>query len=294
MDYAAVAGSIVLGTAGVRACLVLSQDGLPLAAYPAAEEAAAAAVWSRLATVGPISRGFLTMQSEVWAFVQGERYGALIVADRSVRPGQVMEFAEQALAEAAAAAVLAGSDRRSEAAGLGRPDLRDRGVAGRRIPTLHRDVRPSDREPDSAPAEIVVSLEQGFLTATAGASEPARDGVAAEAGVTGSPPSDPADGTQVTAAGAAQAPAGAIASAMSAEGVQAMAADGQTAATDGAGDAPATEPTHGDAPAGHDGTAGEGGPQLEPSAQQREGRAGGEVDIIALAREFAGLIVERD
>jgi len=39
---------------------------------------------------------------------------------------------------------------------------------------------------------------------------------------------------------------------------------------------------------------GASGPDEQHDAAEAEGRAGGEVDIIALAREFSGLLTERD
>ena len=174
MDYAAVAGSIVLGIPGVRACLVVSADGLPLAVHPPAEEEAAIALWTRLSALGEISRGFVTVRTEVWAFVQGERYGALVLAERSVRPGQVLELADQALAEAAAAAVLAGgADRRTEAGSAAR-EPRSPSQRRFRLP-LHREDRSPEHEPvaEALAADVLVSLDSsevaGATMAAAGA-----------------------------------------------------------------------------------------------------------------------------
>jgi hypothetical protein len=242
---------------------VLSEDGLPLAAYPATDGAAAADVWSRLATLGPATRGFLTFRSEVWAFMQGERYGALILADRSVRPGQLLELVERVLAEAATAAALGG--------GPGRADPRDRGAPARRFSApLHREPRQADRT-DAAAAEVVVSLDGASLQWAGTERTPADAGQ--EAAVEAAPaqgeradrPADQSD--QASAHGADTVTTGrALADA---EG------DGPAAADPAAGNAEA-DPASGD------------------SAPSPEGRAGGEVDIMALAREFAGLIFERD
>ena len=74
-DYAAVAGSAVLGTSGVRVCLLVSGDGLPLGAYPATDERRAASAWSRLSALGRVARGFVTVDDEMWAFDQNEQDG---------------------------------------------------------------------------------------------------------------------------------------------------------------------------------------------------------------------------
>jgi hypothetical protein len=238
----------------------LSPDGLPLAVHPAAEEDAVVAVWSRLAALGQVSRGFVTVRSEVWAFVQGERYGALVLADRTVRPGQVLEMVDQVLAEAASAAVLAGgADRRLE----GAAGQRERTAARRFRMPLHPDERESDVQPigdlqpavadaerisagSSARAENVTSSEQ---TPAAIASDGALD-------------AGPSVELEPQAARSEVLDAQPMAEAIDVIESQADVLD------------PSEDTTADPAPS--------------------KGRAGGAVDIIALAREFAGLLSERD
>jgi hypothetical protein len=208
----------------------LSTDGSPLAAYPPGEEAGATAIWARLSSLGPVTRGFVTMRSEVWAFVQGERYAALVLADRTVRPGQVLELVDQVLAEAAAASVLAGGDRRFD----GATGQRERSAARRfRVP-LH----PDERESEAPPAQVLEPV-----TADAEPAAPRSD--AAES-VTRVEPSSPEATSEDRGSPEAAAP-----------------------------DAAAADATTVDHPL-------------------PRGRSGAEVDIIALAREFAGLVSERD
>jgi hypothetical protein len=260
VDYAAVAGSIVLGIPGVRACLVVSADGLPLAVHPPTEEEAATALWTRLSALGEISRGFVTVRTEVWAFVQGERYGALVLADRSVRPGQVLELADQALAEAAAAAevraampgtpmstaIVPGSDRRIDTVPAPR-EPRSPTQRRFRVP-LHREERPGEPEPVTLglPAEVVAiaDVERSEATGPDAAQSATPEGVASDT-ATLAPP-------WVT---------------------------GTTDAT----------PPEMDRGTGSGSGTGEAAGATEVPGPARE-----EVDIIALAREFSGLLTERD
>jgi hypothetical protein len=339
---------------------VLSQDGLPLAAYPEAEEVAIAALWSRLASVGPVTRGFLTVRSEVWAFVQGERHGAMVVADRAVRPGQMLDVLDGVLAQAAAAEVLAGSDR----LGVGRGD--PRAPAARRFSTpLHREGRPADHEDEPLPvtADVVVSLDEAAAVAGAAQGVPGGQGVAAPAAAAPPPvapahaaapeiPAPPApvtDGAAVHAVESAPDPeAQATVDAavevpqrdrsvdqIAATPVEPVAAEPMAPATPIVAEAaakqfvaerpanpaatpvaapveaqieapvaaPPDEPTAGAAqPERAPAVSAEDSapaPQASPPEESQapapaEGRAGGEVDIIALAREFAGLIIERE
>ena len=274
MDYAAVAGSVVLGTPGVRACLVVSADGLALAAYPAAEEADAAEVWARLSSLGQVTRGFVTMRSEVWAFVQGERFGALVLADRTVRPGQVLDLVDQVLAEAAAAAVISGGADRRIDAGAQR-DQRDWAagagpgpVPGRKLRSpLHRGDRPSEPEPDpEAALEPVAAAIVVELDATAGMD------AEGSASVPDALLGDRDDGDDGGWLGGdhVDAPDQAFVTASAGVDVDVDASADAGAASEQA-DAANVE---------HD--------------RPADRRSGGAVDIIALAREFAGLLAERD
>lgn len=277
----------------------MSPDGLPLAVYPPGEEEAAAAVWSRLVALGPVSRGFVTVRSEVWAFVQGERYGALVLADRSVRPGQVLELVDQVLAEASAAAVIAGgADRRLDS---GQRDARERANAGRRFNApLHPDERQPEPGLEPVVAQKVATIERDppAPVPQASAAPPAPAPPEASAGPH---EDDVAERDRANAAARIAEVEAALIAAVEAAGAAPLSdpADGKVT-TENVRDrqpegpaavAPAVDTTDAptDAPTGPSETPppAETPPPVRPPAS-------GAVDIIALAREFAGLLSERD
>jgi hypothetical protein len=57
VDFAALAEAVVTGLADVRACLILSRDGLILGAHPAAEESRSLKVWGRMASSPMLREG---------------------------------------------------------------------------------------------------------------------------------------------------------------------------------------------------------------------------------------------
>jgi hypothetical protein len=171
VSLSTAADSIVLGIPGVRSCLVVSADGLPLAIHPASEgaEAELTKVWSRLASLGPLRRGFVTMgSSEVWAFVQTERHGVLLLADAEARGGPLLEAVDQILVAAEAEQPVGSEravrlERRPGGEAGGARESRERGASGRRFRMpLHRDPRARPERPaaGSAPAgEPVLGVE---------------------------------------------------------------------------------------------------------------------------------------
>jgi hypothetical protein len=100
VDFAALAMAVVSGVPDVRACLVVSRDGLALGAYPASEEEKALTVWSRMAALGEVERGFVALRDEVWAFCRRGPYAALATAHPSVRAGVLLDSMEQMLLSA--------------------------------------------------------------------------------------------------------------------------------------------------------------------------------------------------
>src|SRR2546428_6333675 len=68
VDFAALVHAFVAGVADVRACLIVSRDGLALGASPADEEEKALAAWSQIAAVGEVDRGFVGLRDEQWVF----------------------------------------------------------------------------------------------------------------------------------------------------------------------------------------------------------------------------------
>lgn len=105
VDFAALAKAVVSGVPDVRACLIVSRDGLGLGAHPASEEEKALAVWSRVAALGDVERGFVALRDEVWAFCRRGPYTALATAHPSARAGLVIDRLDQMLLAAEEARV---------------------------------------------------------------------------------------------------------------------------------------------------------------------------------------------
>jgi hypothetical protein len=97
MDFFDLAARMSAGLDGVRACLLLSDDGLTLASYPGGQEDRARAVWDRLAQIGDPHRGFLDLGDEVWAVVRRGPYTAVVVSTPTVRPGLLLDRIESHL-----------------------------------------------------------------------------------------------------------------------------------------------------------------------------------------------------
>jgi hypothetical protein len=96
-DFNALAVALGAGIADVRACLILSGDGLVLGAHPATAEVDARPARIKLAAIGEPERGFLQFGTEVWCYVRRGPYAALAVSGTAVRPGLVMDQMEQVL-----------------------------------------------------------------------------------------------------------------------------------------------------------------------------------------------------
>jgi hypothetical protein len=96
-DYSALAQRIALSIREVRGCLILSRDGLVLAAYPDEEEATAKAAWLRFCVLGEPEKSFVEFPDQTWAFVRRGPYAAFAMADAGVRPGVMVDQLEQLL-----------------------------------------------------------------------------------------------------------------------------------------------------------------------------------------------------
>ena len=145
-DYSALAQRIALSIREVRGCLILSRDGLVLAAHPDEEEAAAKASWLRFCVLGEPERSFVEFPDQTWAFVRRGPYAAFAVADAGVRPGVMVDQLEQILLTAEserskrdplrlpdAQAAPSGKPRTSLHPGAARPE-EDRGKWNRAVP----------------------------------------------------------------------------------------------------------------------------------------------------------------
>jgi hypothetical protein len=178
MDFFDLAARMSAGLDGVRACILLSDDGLTLASYPGGQEDRARQVWDRLAQLGDPQRGFLDLGDEVWAVVRRGPYTAVVVSTPSVRPGLLLDRIESHL-RVAEEARLRESAARPVAS---RPE-----VVRRPRTSLHRDngkPEPSPREETSVaerrpqkPPEEIRSLEvidlSGAAAEAADAAQPA-------------------------------------------------------------------------------------------------------------------------
>lgn len=97
VDFAALVHAVVAGVADVRACLIVSRDGLALGAFPAEEEEKALAAWSQIAGLGETDRGFVGFRDEMWVFCRRGPYAALAKASSSARPGLILDRLEEML-----------------------------------------------------------------------------------------------------------------------------------------------------------------------------------------------------
>jgi hypothetical protein len=68
----------------VRGCLVLSRDGLVLAAFPEDEESAVKPAWLKFTHVGDARRSFVEFADQIWAHIHRGPYAAFVVAGTTV------------------------------------------------------------------------------------------------------------------------------------------------------------------------------------------------------------------
>jgi hypothetical protein len=96
-DFNALASSLAVGVVDVRACLIVSRDGLVLGAHPAQTEATAAPAWVRFAQIGDPERGFAQFGTETWCYVRRGPYAGFAVVGPRARPGLVIDHMDQVL-----------------------------------------------------------------------------------------------------------------------------------------------------------------------------------------------------
>jgi len=94
-DFAALTSAFAAGLPDVRACLIVSRDGLSLGSHPAGEEPRALSVWGRVQELGDVERGFAVVGDELWVFCRRGPYAALAIAGASSRAGVVLDRLEQ-------------------------------------------------------------------------------------------------------------------------------------------------------------------------------------------------------
>ncbi|MEA2508235.1 MAG: hypothetical protein QOG21_317 [Actinomycetota bacterium] len=96
-DYSALAQRVAVSVGDVRACLILSRDGLVLGAYPEDDEMQAKPAWLRFGALGDAERSFVEFPDQIWVFCHRGAYSSFAVAGTSVRPGLLLDMMEQAL-----------------------------------------------------------------------------------------------------------------------------------------------------------------------------------------------------
>jgi hypothetical protein len=96
-EYAALAQRVVLTMGDVQGCLVLSRDGLILAAFPEEAEPVLKPAWLRFVGLGEVRKSFVEFGDQLWGFVHRGPYAAFVVAGIGVRPGILLDQVEQAL-----------------------------------------------------------------------------------------------------------------------------------------------------------------------------------------------------
>ncbi|MDQ4005991.1 MAG: hypothetical protein M3135_06800 [Actinomycetota bacterium] len=152
MDFKDVAARIAAGLTGIRACLVVSRDGLSLGAYPADGEGKAREVWDVLEQLGDLKRGFVEMGMELWVIARRGPYGAVVVSSPDVKPGLVLDRIEANL-------VAAEQERSRQAVDEPVPPLRPDPFRRPRSP-LHPEPRMDQPEPDLSPSDPEQSVSE--------------------------------------------------------------------------------------------------------------------------------------
>lgn len=134
VDFAALAQAVVGGLAEVRACLVVSRDGLVLGGHPPNKESRTLDIWGRITGLGDVERGFAVVGDELWCFCRRGPYSALATSDPTARPGLLLDKLERIL-------VVAEEDRvRGDTL---RPAAQTDPAPPRRLRTpLHREAKP--------------------------------------------------------------------------------------------------------------------------------------------------------
>jgi hypothetical protein len=245
-EFAALVESVGTGMPGVRACVLVSRDGLALGAHPHTEEKRAMGIWARLASLGEIERGFTVVGSEVWAYTRRGPYSALMLADAVARPSLLLDKLDQML-------LVAEEGRQHRKDGLRSPAregaaFRAEGSEARRFRfPLHREQRGTEAgEPVPARTEAVESAQPVPVAAAVEIVSLTDQDLAGDATATSPPELAPS-----------------------------LESTGSATKRVKRGRVPAPEPA----------------PEPEP---EREPGPEPEVDHLALAREFAGLITESE
>src|SRR5437879_1555718 len=85
-DFTALASVLAGGLPELRACLLVSRDGLALGSHPADEEARTLGAWARITALGDVERGFVVVGEELWPFCRRGSYSATAIPNAGARP----------------------------------------------------------------------------------------------------------------------------------------------------------------------------------------------------------------
>jgi hypothetical protein len=276
MDFGGLAARMAGGLDGVRACLIVSRDGLSLGAHPAAEEHRAREAWDAVQSVGDVHRGFAEVGQELWAVARRGPYAAIMVASPEVRPGLLLDRMDTHL--------LAAERLRARSAEEGPEAQAIRSEPARRPRTpLHPEPKPEPKvetRPTHEPVNPALEGLAGRLVDLSGVGPRKADKARPEE------PSEPPVGEAPAPAPSAAAPAAIGPTATPTVAMKASAPPApappvvedqdQTNSPDGLG---AAEPGGSERPE-----------PATPSTPVPEERNEREVDRIALAREFSRLL----
>jgi hypothetical protein len=155
-DLGELAARMCAGLDGVRACLLLSPDGLTLGAYPSDGEELGRDVWDRLEQIAAPQRGFLDLGDEVWVIAKRGPYTAVLVSAPALRPGILLDRVE--------ALLRAAEETRTHDAERA-PSPPPKAEKRRPRPPLHKLAEPArlaeepPAAPDDAPPQYAASEE---------------------------------------------------------------------------------------------------------------------------------------
>jgi hypothetical protein len=170
-DFTDLAARMSAGVAAIRACLILSRDGLSLGTYPADGEAMARKAWDTLEQIGDPLRGFVDMGSEIWVVASSAAYSAVMVAAPGAKPGLLLDRIESQL-------LIAEEARAAEAAEAPAAPAAPEPVRRPRSP-LHPEPR-LDAAPQPKPEPVKAAAKVVDLSASSGPATRADDPPASE------------------------------------------------------------------------------------------------------------------
>lgn len=105
--YTALAHRVVSGGDDIRGCIVMSKDGLLLAAIPDDEDTQRA--WSRFISIGLPVRGVVEFKDSSWIQCSDDRVMTFVVTGPQVRAGIIMSRLDQELGRMDHAPVMTAS-----------------------------------------------------------------------------------------------------------------------------------------------------------------------------------------